>query len=78
MTSPQSTDEFIFLTTCESAMEAHVMRTRMEAEGIECVIRDESPTWTQPIFSNQVRKPKLLVLESQLAAAQLILQEIGD
>lgn len=59
-------------------MEAHVMRTRMEAEGIECVIRDESPIWTQPIFSNQVRKPKLLVLESQLAAAQLILQEIGD
>ncbi len=76
MTIPQSADEFIFLATYESAMEAHVISTRLESEGIDCIIRDESPTWTQPIFSNQVRKPKLLVLESQLAAAQLILKEI--
>lgn len=78
MTAPQSEDEFILLSTCESAMEAHVIRTRLEAEGIDCVIRDESPTWTQPIFSNQIRKPKLLVPESQLVTAKLILKEIAE
>lgn len=68
--------EFVELKRFDFAMEAHVFKARLEAEDIACVIRDESPIWVNPIFSNQQRQPKLFVSETDLARAREILASL--
>jgi hypothetical protein len=68
--------ELVELMRFDFAMEAHVYKARLEAEGISSVIRDESPVWVNPLFTSRQRQPRLLVPATELARAREILASL--
>ena len=58
------------------AIEAHIYRNRLEADGIPCVLADENIVSNQPWHSIAYGGVKLRVRQEDAARAQEIIQEI--
>jgi type III secretory pathway lipoprotein EscJ len=58
-------------------MELAVLRTRLEADGIECLVLDELTVQANPLYSNAVGGVKLQVRESDIQKAVEILKDGG-
>lgn len=57
--------------------EALTICSKLEAEGIECVLQDQLTTQVMPLYSNALGGIKLQVKESDAPAAIEILKEAG-
>lgn len=65
------------LKTCANGFEAQVIRTRLESEGIPCVVADEN---MDSIYANAVGafSPRVLVREEDLERARAILADTAE
>lgn len=69
------TDQFVFLKSFRTEIEAQIVKGRLQAEEIEVTIRDNNIAGMNWLYSNAVGGVKLFVIESQLAEAKKILSE---
>lgn len=70
-------DHFVTIMTFNHPMELAVLRTRLEANGIECFIKDELTTQVTPFYSSAIGGVKLQVKESDVQKSIEILKEGG-
>lgn len=73
-------ERFITIATFNDFTEAHILKGRLEAEGILCFLKDENIVAVQPFYSFAVGGIKLQVTEGDVEEAYHILKEIrqGD
>lgn len=57
-------------------MDAHLLMSRLDSEGIECWLQDENTVTTMPIWTNAVGGIKLLVKKGDAIRAHQIFEEI--
>lgn len=70
-------DNFVTIMTFNHPAELAVLRPRLEADGIECVVLDELAAQVAPFYSNAIGGVKLQVKESDVLRAMEILKVGG-
>jgi rubredoxin len=68
--------KLITLRTFDNSINAHITKTRLEAEGVECVLFDELINTLNPLYNVTVGGIKLQIKDSDLDKAELIMKEI--
>lgn len=63
----------VTLKTFDTAIDAHILKSRLENEGIPAYIFDENIVTLNPLYTNLVGGIKLRISESDLARAEKIL-----
>ena len=71
-------DDFVTIATFSQPIEAHIVRTRLEDEGIECFIKDEHLVSVNWLLSNAVGGVRLKVRKEDAERAALIIIGEGD
>ncbi|MFD1188301.1 putative signal transducing protein [Pontibacter rugosus] len=73
-------ERLVTIATFNEATEAHIVKGRLESEGILCFLGDEHIIGAQPFYSAAVGGVKLRVTEQDVEEAQAILTRIrqGD
>ncbi|TWR31614.1 DUF2007 domain-containing protein [Mucilaginibacter pallidiroseus] len=71
-------DKIITFEQYYDPMLAHIIRTRLEDNGIPCFIADENTLAANPIYNQAVGGIKLKIFERDLARCREILAETGD
>ncbi|MBB5394864.1 DUF2007 domain-containing protein [Mucilaginibacter sp. AK015] len=71
-------DRIITLEQYYDPMLAHIMRTKLEDNGIPCFIADDNIISANPIYSNAVGGIKLKIFERDLEKCREILAQTGD
>jgi DNA-directed RNA polymerase subunit RPC12/RpoP len=66
----------ILIKTFDDAISAHILRNKLESEGIECFIHDEHIVTMNPLFNFAVGGVKLKVYEEDVPRALEIIQEL--
>lgn len=66
------------LNTFNSSLEAHVLKSKLESEGIEAFLFDENTMDMNPLYNYLIGGVKLKIAEENFAKAQEILAEIED
>lgn len=69
-------ERFITIATFNDHTEAHILKGRLEAEGILCFLKDENIVAVQPFYSFAVGGIKLQVTEGDVEEAHKILYDI--
>lgn len=64
--------------TFDDGISAHILKTRLESDGIACYIHDENIVTLNPLYSFAVGGVKLKVDQPDLDKALKILKEIED
>lgn len=67
---------FTTLKTFDNAMDAHILKAAIEAEGISCYLFDENIVTLNPLFNITVGGIKLSVATSDFESAMKVLSEI--
>ncbi len=70
-------DNWVQIITFTYPHEAHLVKSKLEAEGIETLIRDELTAQVNNFYSNAIGGVKLLVREHDFERARQILVEAG-
>jgi hypothetical protein len=73
-----TTDNIITLESYYDPMLAHIIRTRLEANGISCFVTDESGIGALPLYNQTVGGVKLKIFERDLEKCREILAVEGD
>ncbi len=68
----------ILLKTLDDGISAHILKTRLESEGIQCFIHDENIVTLNPLYNFAVGGVKLKVNEVDLERAVNVLKEIEE
>ncbi len=68
-------DELVTVANYRTAVEAHLVRARLESVGIAAVVADEASTTAYWLVSNSMGGVKVRVLARDLAAAEAVLSE---
>ena len=71
-------DKIITLESYYDPMLAHIIRTRLEANGIPCFIADENTIGANPLYNQAVGGVKLKIFERDLEKCKEILANEGD
>jgi hypothetical protein len=71
-------DKIITFESYYDPMLAHIVRTRLEANGISCFIADENTLGALPVFNQAVGGVKLKIFERDLERCREILATEGD
>ncbi|WP_439880044.1 putative signal transducing protein [Pontibacter sp. MBLB2868] len=71
-------ERLITIAAFNDATEAHIMKGRLEAEGILCFLGDENIVSAQPFYSVAVGGVKLKVTENDVMEAKAILSRIEE
>jgi hypothetical protein len=71
-------DKIVTFECYYDAMLAHIIRTRLEANGIPCFIADENGIGGMPLYNQEVGGVKLKVFERDLERCREILASDGD
>ncbi len=66
----------VLLRSFENGVEAHMLRSKLESEGIQSVVFDENTVGAMPIYSITVGGVKVMVLEEEREAAEQICDAI--
>lgn len=69
-------ERLITIATCNELTEAHILKGRLEAEGILCFLGDEHIVGAQPFYAVAVGGIKLKVPENDVDEAKAILASI--
>jgi DNA-directed RNA polymerase subunit RPC12/RpoP len=70
--------KYVTLKTCDTAIEAHILRNRLESDDILCHILDEHIVTLNPLLNFAVGGIRLQVFEKDLTKARSILNEIDN
>lgn len=62
----------------DNPMEAHILKSRLESEGIPCFLQDENIVSLNPLYNYAVGGIKLNIRSSDAPQVQAILQEIEN
>lgn len=57
----------------DNYIEANIIRSRLEQEGISCWLQDENSATTTPFLANSIGGIKLIVAESEVDRAKELL-----
>lgn len=68
--------ELVTLKTCDSAIEAHMIRSKLESEEIACYVFDENMVTLNALYANAVGGIKLKINRFDIDRALLVLEEI--
>jgi Putative prokaryotic signal transducing protein len=71
-------DKIITFESYYDPMLAHIIRTRLEANGIPCFIADENTIGANPLYSQAIGGVKLKIFERDLERCREILATEGD
>jgi hypothetical protein len=71
-------DKIVTFQSYYDPMLAHIIRTRLEANGISCFIADENTIGANPLYNQAVGGVKLKVFERDLEKCREILASEGD
>jgi len=71
-------DKIITLENYYDVMLAHIIRTRLEDNGIPCFIADENTITANPLYNQAVGGIKLKIFARDLDRCREILAEAGD
>lgn len=71
-------ERLVTIATFNELTEAHILKGRLEAEGILCFLGDEHIVGVQPFYSVAVGGVKLKVTEGDVAEARAILARIQE
>ncbi|MFT5970635.1 MAG: DNA-directed RNA polymerase subunit RPC12/RpoP [Flavobacteriales bacterium] len=66
----------VTLRTFDTVVDAHILRTKLESEGITCYLIDEHTVGVNPLFNITVGGIKLNIDETDAPAAIAIIEEI--
>jgi len=66
----------ITLTICDNAFEAHNLKNRLEAEGIQAFIFDENLISLNPLYSQAIGGIKVKIAEEDLELAEKVIHAI--
>jgi len=69
-------DNFKILAVFEFSTEAHVTKSRLDSEGFETMLMDETTIDTDPLISSAIGGVKLLVHKNDFEKAALVYNEI--
>ncbi|GAA4807830.1 hypothetical protein GCM10023231_41340 [Olivibacter ginsenosidimutans] len=70
--------DFITLKVFDNPIEAHLLKSKLESEGIPCFLQDENIVALNPLYNYAVGGIKLNIPRADVALAQQILREIDD
>ena len=70
-------NDLVTLTTFTYPHEAAVIKGRLQAEGIDCFIKDDLTAQVNPLYSNAIGGVKLMVRANDFLKAAAILEESG-
>ena len=70
--------ELITLKTFDNSIDAHILKARLENEGIDCYLFDENIVSLNPLYNITVGGIKLKINETNLCKAQEIILEIEN
>lgn len=70
--------DFITLRTFDNSIETHILKSKLESEGIRCYIFDEHIVTMNPLFNQTVGGIKLRIAATDLERAQVILNQIDE
>ena len=76
--SPSSLPRLVTLATFTDPLKAHLMRTRLQAGGIECVVADENSIRMGEVVAGTLGYIKLRVQESDAERATQLLETLED
>lgn len=68
-------DDWVVIRSFTTPIEAHVVRSKLESEGIECFIRDEHLLSINNLYSIVLGGVRLCVRASRAAEAKAVLDE---
>jgi hypothetical protein len=71
-------DKIVTFQSYYDPMLAHIIRTRLEANGIQCFIADENTISANPIYNQAVGGVKLKIFERDMQKCLDILASEGD
>ena len=71
-------DKIITFESYYDPMLAHIVRTRLEANGISCFIADENTIGANPLYNQAVGGVKIKIFERDLERCREILSSEGD
>ena len=71
-------DKIVTFQSYYDPMLAHIVRTRLEANGIPCFIADENTIGANPLYNQAVGGVKLKIFERDMEKCRKILSEEGD
>ncbi|WP_299824301.1 DUF2007 domain-containing protein [uncultured Pontibacter sp.] len=71
-------ERLITIATFNDVTEAHILKGRLEAEGILCFLGDENIVGVQPFYATAVGGVKLKVPETEVMEAKAILARIQE
>ena len=74
----QPEDKIITFESYYDPMLAHIIRTKLEDNGIQCFIADENTIGANPLYNQAVGGVKLKIFERDLQKCKDILAEEGD
>ena len=66
----------ITIKTFDNPVEAHILKSRLESEGIHCYLFDENIVTLNPLYNQMTGGIKLNIMESDISKANEILTEI--
>lgn len=67
--------DFVTVARFSNSFDMHVIKFRLENEGIECFVRDEHTITANPLYDIPMGGIKLQVMEKDLEAAREILKD---
>ena len=70
--------KLIILKVFDNPVDLHILRSRLEADGITCFIFDENIVSINPLYNITVGGIKLKVRKDQYQLALDVLKELGD
>lgn len=68
--------DFVTVARFSNSFDMHVVKGRLEADGIPCFVRDEHTISTQPFYDIALGGIKLQVQEKDVEAAKEILKDV--
>ena len=71
-------DKIITFESYYDPMLAHIVRSRLEANGISCFLADENIIGANPLYNNAVGGIKLKIFEKDIERCREILAKEGD
>ncbi|GAA3972600.1 DUF2007 domain-containing protein [Mucilaginibacter dorajii] len=74
----QSEEKIITFENYYDVMLAHIVRTKLEDNGIPCFISDENTIAANPIYNQAIGGIKLKIFERDLERCRQIMAEEGD
>lgn len=70
--------EIVSIKVFDNPMEAHILKSRLESEGIPCFLQDENIVSLNPLYNYAVGGIKLNIRACDVQQVQDILQEIEN